>query len=91
MMTKIVEAKGVYKLFLKTFGYGAITMPWKTVHMLSDRLQDEKLVAHEMVHIEQIEREGGLVFTLKYLWYNIKYGYASNPYEIEAREKSGVW
>jgi len=89
-MTKIVEAEGIYKLFLTKLGYGAITMPWKTIHMLSDRLQDEKLVAHEMVHIEQIEREGALIFTLKYLWYNIKYGYDNNPYEIEAREKSGV-
>ena len=44
--------------------------------------------AHEMVHVEQIRREGLLKFYIKYLWYNLRYGYKKNPYEVEARRKS---
>lgn len=41
---------------------------------------------HEERHIEQVKREGRLKFICKYLFYNIKYGYDNNPYEVEARE-----
>lgn len=42
---------------------------------------------HEHCHIKQVRREGRLKFIIKYLYYNIKYGYKNNPYEIEARSK----
>ena len=42
---------------------------------------------HEACHIEQVKREGRLKFITKYLFYNIKYGYQNNPYEVEARSK----
>lgn len=42
---------------------------------------------HEAFHIEQVKREGRLKFIVKYLWFNIRYGYKNNPYEVEAREK----
>lgn len=45
-----------------------------------------KLYKHEQVHIEQVKREGRFKFICKYLYYNIKYGYKNNPYEVEARE-----
>lgn len=86
---KVKEAKGLFKLFLSTFDYGAITMPWQTVYVRSDRLNDSGLILHESIHIEQMQREGAIAFTVKYLWYSLKYGYWNNPYEIEARSKSG--
>ena len=86
---KIKEAKGLFKLFLNAFNYGAITMPWQTVYVKRDRLNDSGLISHESIHIEQMQREGAIVFTFKYLWYLLKYGYWNNPYEIEARNKSG--
>lgn len=48
--------------------------------------------AHEVCHINQVKKEGKLKFVFKYLWYNIRYGYDNNPYEIEARaaETQGV-
>jgi len=30
-------------------------------------------------------REGKLVYMVKYLYWNLKYGYFLNPYEVEAR------
>ena len=42
---------------------------------------------HEACHIEQVKKEGRLKFIIKYLFYNIKYGYQNNPYEVEARSK----
>jgi len=40
---------------------------------------------HEDKHKEQWKREGYLKFIIKYLWYNIRYGYQNNPFEMEAR------
>jgi hypothetical protein len=82
-------AEHVFKLFLKTFKYKAITMPWKTVYVLKDELNNKGLLAHEQIHINQIERLGSLKFISLYLWYNLKYGYYNNPLEIEARTLSG--
>lgn len=44
---------------------------------------------HEACHIEQVRRDGRVKFVVKYLYYNLRYGYRNNPYEIEAREISG--
>lgn len=47
------------------------------------------LYKHEQAHIEQVKRDGRFKFICKYLYYNIKYGYKNNPYEVEAREVAG--
>lgn len=39
---------------------------------------------HEQVHIEQIRKLGVIRFYLLYLYYNMRYGYDKNPFEIEA-------
>ena len=88
---KTKTATGPIRWFLETFDYGAITMPWQTVYLRPDRVgpQYQKLLDHEAVHIEPIQRLGAVKFTLVYLWYNLRFGYHANPLEIEAREKSG--
>ena len=48
----------------------------------------DSLYKHESCHIMQVKRDGRLKFICKYLYYNIKYGYYNNPYEIEARQAS---
>lgn len=45
----------------------------------------KRLYTHEVCHIEQVKKEGRFKFICKYLWYNIRYGYHSNPYEVSAR------
>jgi hypothetical protein len=88
---KIISAKGIYSWFLFKFNYSAITMPWQTVHVRSDRIGPEyrKLIDHEMVHIDQINKYGSIRWTLLYLYYSMRYGYINNPLEIEARNSSG--
>lgn len=49
----------------------------------------EKHYNHEAYHIEQVKRDGRLKFVIKYLYYNLRYGYHNNPYEVEARKVSG--
>lgn len=41
---------------------------------------------HEMTHSYQIERMGNLRFYLTFFYYQMRYGYALNPLELEARE-----
>jgi hypothetical protein len=40
---------------------------------------------HEWKHRQQAKRDGHLVFSAKYLYYNLVHGYHNNPYESEAR------
>jgi hypothetical protein len=88
-MHKIKQATGLFKWFLTTFNYGAITMPWGTIHVREELMNQKKLIDHELVHIEQIKQLGPIKWTLTYLYYQIQYGYLNNPFEIEARKKSG--
>ena len=46
----------------------------------------DSLYKHENRHLKQVKEEGRLKFACKYLWYNIRYGYDNNPYEIDARQ-----
>lgn len=41
---------------------------------------------HEEWHKKQWRDDGRIKFIFKYLWYQIRYGYYANPYEIEARQ-----
>lgn len=43
----------------------------------------EALYQHELVHVRQFWDEP-LTFWVKYLYYTLRYGYRSNPYEQEA-------
>ena len=43
------------------------------------------LYFHELFHLAQVKHYGVFKFLLKYLWYNIRYGYRNNPFEDEAR------
>lgn len=58
---------------------------WNTIYLLPGSELDERLIRHEVAHLEQIERDGRLLFTLKYMWWLARYGYWNHPYEIEAR------
>ena len=57
---KFVKAYGPFKWFLETYGYSGITMPWRSIYVLSPYLQDKKLRRHELVHIAQMRRDGTL-------------------------------
>ncbi len=84
-----VQAGVFWRPTLHLLGAAAITMPWRRIYALREHFDDEILRRHEMIHIEQIERDGAVVFSLRYLCWLARYGDRQNPYEIEAyaREK----
>ena len=64
--------------------YVAITL---SSHVLTREASlDESVLRHEWVHVGQWHRYGLFGFLVRYVWYHFKYGYAENPFEIEARE-----
>ncbi|HYR92246.1 MAG TPA: hypothetical protein VE422_49840 [Terriglobia bacterium] len=44
-----------------------------------------ELVFHELVHVLQFRRKP-LLFPFRYLIHHLRYGYARNPAEVEARQ-----
>jgi hypothetical protein len=61
-------------------------MPWQTIYVLPEHIDNASLVRHEAVHAWQANRDGAWKFTALYLWWTLARGYAANPYEIEAYE-----
>lgn len=67
------------------FNYNGLTIPPFGIFIKKGLPNNENLVLHEMTHWQQFQRNGLLLFLVKYLLYNAKYGYDQNPFEIEAR------
>ena len=82
-----ILAIGPMRWFLRRFDGAAITMPWRRVYVLEEHWNDPAMIRHELVHIEQIDRDGPVLFTVKYLYWLARYGYRRNPYEIEAYDR----
>jgi hypothetical protein len=87
---KFVIARGPWRWFLNRLGCMGITMPWKRIYILSEHQFNESLRRHELVHIDQIDREGAVRFSVKYLWWLLVLGYWENPFEIEAYQKAPI-
>lgn len=86
---RFVIAYGPFKWFLRTYGFAGVTMPWFTIYVLPNWINDRQLRRHELVHIAQMKRDGPIWMSIKYLYYNVKVGYYNNPYEVEARRIAG--
>ena len=72
--------------FMKLCRFQGWASFWRVAYVLPGYESDQKLIRHELKHLEQIERDGRLVFSIKYLWWLLRYGYCDNPYEVEARK-----
>ena len=79
-------ARHVTRWFLRTFGYGGITLPPFGIFILAERLDEERLVRHEQAHLEQAQRMGIVRWYLTYARLTMRHGYRNNPLEVEARE-----
>lgn len=64
-------------------GYDGITL-YPFIFMTKTARTNKAIVKHELIHVDQIRREGWFKFYIKYIYFNIKFGYRNNPYEIEA-------
>ena len=95
----VKKAVGIFNLILYIFEkskckgrgkeecYAAMINPFtlNIVTRKKDLLIDKFLYIHETCHIIQVKRDGRIKFLIKYLFFNLKYGYYNNPYEVEAR------
>ena len=72
--------------FLRTAGFGGVTLPPFGIYILAERLGSEQLIRHEQAHWAQYERMGAIRFYARYIWLSIRHGYWNNPMEIEARK-----
>jgi len=52
-----------------------------------EKVISETVLKHEKIHLKQQLRGWLIGFYIKYFYYQWKYGYENNPYEIEARNK----
>jgi len=78
-------ATGLILKYLTFKGFVAFTSAWNTIYYVDAKaLSNKCLRVHEMTHIKQMEKEGKILFIIKYTWYLIRRGYRENPYEIEA-------
>jgi hypothetical protein len=78
-------ARHVIRWFLRTFGYGGITLPPVGIFILSEYIHSDRLTRHEQAHWAQWQRMGTLGFYVTYLWGLLRHGYRNHPLEIEAR------
>lgn len=44
-----------------------------------------RLIAHELAHVDQIERMGLVAYWVRYAWLLVRRGYGNHPMEVEAR------
>lgn len=82
-------ATGLIATYMRLCGFKGWTSFWSVIYVLPGYETNERLLRHERCHLEQIERDGRLQFSIKYLWWLVRYGYWLNPYEIEARKAEG--
>ena len=81
----IRTATGLIAAYMRARGFKGWTSFWRVIYILPGHEHDQRLLRHERKHLEQIEREGRLLFAIKYSWWTLRYGYWNNPYEVEAR------
>ena len=84
-MTRIKTARGPIYVYMKACGFKGWASFWRTIYVLPGNEHNERLLRHERCHLEQIERDGPVLFSLRYSWWTLRHGYFMNPYEIEAR------
>ena len=82
---KIKTATGPIAWYMRACKFDGWASFWRTVYVMPGHEHDQRLLRHERKHLEQIERDGRLLFAIKYSWWMLRHGYYMNPYEVEAR------
>ena len=76
----------VISWFLRTCGFGGVTLPPLGIFILAERINEDALVKHEQVHWAQYQRMGLVRFYATYIYQVLRYGYHNAPMEVEARQ-----
>ena len=88
-MAAVKTAIGLVAAYMRLCGFCCWASFWRVIYALPGHENNQRLLRHERKHLEQIERDGRLLFSIKYLWWLVRCGYWLNPYEIEARKAEG--
>lgn len=86
MVHNVKTATGLIRAYMRLCGFLGWTSFWNTIYVLPGHEQNQRLLRHERCHLKQIERDGRILFALKYSWWTIRHGYWGNPYEVDARD-----
>lgn len=78
-------ASGLILIYMKACGFHGWTSFWNVVYMAPGFEEHAALLRHERKHLEQMQRDGKLMYMVKYTYYLLRYGYRQNPYEVDAR------
>ena len=81
----IRTASGLILRYMKACGFQGWTSFWNVIYVAPGHELNEALIRHERKHLEQMQRDGKLVYLIKYGFWLLRYGYKMNPYEVEAR------
>ena len=81
----IRTASGLILRYMKACGFHGWTSFWGVIYMAPGYELCQPLIRHERKHLEQMQRDGKLVYLIKYSFWLLRYGYKMNPYEVEAR------
>ena len=83
-MAGVKTATGLIAAYMRLCGFLGWASFWCVIYVLPGHERNEPLLRHERKHLEQIERDGRLLFAIKYSWWTLRHGYHMNPYEVEA-------
>ena len=79
-------ASGLILMYMLLCNFQGWTSLWGVIYLAPGFEQHAALLRHERKHLEQMQRDGKLVYLIKYSYWILRYGYWNNPYEIEARK-----
>lgn len=85
----IKTASGPMLWMMNCFKFLGWTSLWGDIYIKPGWEGEVALIKHEQMHLEQMRRDGKIVFMVKYCYWLGRYGYTNNPYEREARESAG--
>lgn len=71
--------------YMKKNNFRGWTSYWGTIYYRDEECMNSTTKLHELKHIEQMRRDGRLVFTIRYIYQWITKGYYKVDYEVEAR------
>lgn len=81
---EFVTAEGFFLWWLDFNGFDAWTSIWGKIYVRKSERTNKALIVHELVHVDQILRDGFFWQPIKYTIRHFWYGYRRNPYEVEA-------
>ena len=90
-MSNIRPASGLISFLMRVMGFDGWASLWNVVYIQPWALHDQGLLRRGSKQLEQMQRDGKLTYTAKYLWWCGTRGYWNNPYEIEARQAQFEW